>query len=89
MFAIIITINELKISTVNKVRLLHGHSMESNFFFIKILLPTLKKHICVSADTKKKESILHKFQKLDLDKVVDINFLACSYELFNSKNYGF
>ena len=59
------------------------------FFFIKILLPTLKKHICVSADTKKKWSILHKFQKLDLDKVVDINFLACSYEVFNSKNYGF
>lgn len=58
-------------------------------FFIKILLPTLKKHICVSADTKKKESIFHKFQKLDLDKVVDINFLACSYEVFNSKNYGF
>lgn len=57
--------------------------------FIKILSPTLKKHICVSADTKKKWSILHKFQKLDLDKVVDINFLACSYEVFNSKNYGF
>lgn len=89
MFAIIITINELKISSVDKVRLLHGHSMESYFFFIKILLPTLKKHICVSADTKKKWSILHKFQKLDLDKVVDINFLACSYEVFNSKNYGF
>ena len=32
MFAIIITINELKISSVDKVRLLHGHSMESNFF---------------------------------------------------------
>ena len=62
--------------------------MESNFFFIKILLPTLKKHICVCW-YKKKESILHKFQKLDLDKVVDINFLACSYEVFNSKNYGF
>ena len=25
------------------------------FFFIKILLPTLKKNICVSADTKKME----------------------------------
>lgn len=62
MFAIIIimiiTINELKISSVDKVRLLHGHSMESNFFFIKILLPTLKKHICVSADTKKKMEYL-------------------------------
>lgn len=56
MFAIIITINELKISSVDKVRLLHGHSMESNFFFfIKILLPTLEKHTCVSADTKKRE----------------------------------
>lgn len=55
MFAIIITINELKISSVDKVRLLHGHSMESNFFFIKILLPTLEKHSCVSADTKKRE----------------------------------
>lgn len=28
------------------------------FFFIKILLPTLKKHICVSADTKKKMEYL-------------------------------
>ena len=33
MFAIIITINELKISSLDKVRLLHGHSMESNFFY--------------------------------------------------------
>lgn len=54
MSAIIITINELEISSVDKVRLLHGHLMESNFFFIKILLPTLEKHTCVSADTKKK-----------------------------------